>query len=112
MTGSAAYAFAEVYGWRQGLDEKIGKARSFYGVVLLSTIAAIIIDFTNINPVAALYWTAVINGVLAPFLLVGILFVAIDRKLMCGQPSSLVGRVSVAVTATLMFAAILVMFLV
>jgi NRAMP (natural resistance-associated macrophage protein)-like metal ion transporter len=112
LTGSAAYAFAEVYGWKQGLDEKIGKARSFYGVVLLSTIAAIIMNFSHMNPVSALYWTAVINGVLAPFLLVGILFVATDRKLMVGQPSSLLARASVTVTAVLMFAAVFVMFLV
>ena len=105
LSGSAAYALAEMYGWRQGLDEKVGKARAFYAVVLLSTAAAMMMDFSNVNPVRALYWSAVINGVLAPFLLVGILLVGTDRKLMLGQPSSRIGRVAVVVTAALMFVA-------
>jgi len=45
-------------------------------------------DFLDINPVKALFWTALINGVLAPFLLTGILIAASDRKLMQGQPIS------------------------
>ena len=105
LSGSAAYALAEMYGWRQGLDEKLGKARAFYAVVLLSTAAAMIMDFSHINPVRALYWSAVINGVLAPFLLVGIFLVGTDRKLMLGQPSSRIGRTAVVVTAVLMFVA-------
>ena len=64
----------------------------------------------NINPVKALFWTAVINGVLAPFLLVGILVVACDRKLMNNQPSSMLSRVIVAITTLAMFAAAIAMF--
>jgi len=70
----------------------------------------IAMDFLNINPVKALFWTAIINGVLAPFLLIGILFVACDRKLMQGQPSSMLSRIVVAVTTIAMFAAALGMF--
>jgi hypothetical protein len=66
-------AKAEVFGWKQGLDEKLETARAFYAVVLLSTAVGIALDFARINPVRALYWTAIINGLLAPFLLVGIL---------------------------------------
>jgi Mn2+/Fe2+ NRAMP family transporter len=68
-------------------------------------------DFLSINPVKALFWTAVINGVLAPFLLVGILYVACDRKLMHTQPSSMLSRIAVAVTTLAMFAAAIGMFL-
>jgi Mn2+/Fe2+ NRAMP family transporter len=110
LAGSAAYAFAETFGWRQGLDRKLLGARYFYGVVVLATAAGIALDFANVNPVAALYWTAVINGLLAPFLLVGILLVASDRKLMKGQPSSGLGRAAVALTTLLMFAAAVGMF--
>jgi Mn2+/Fe2+ NRAMP family transporter len=67
-------------------------------------------DFANINPVRALFWTAVINGVLAPFLLVAILIAASDRKLMQGQPSSWLSRIVVAVTTILMFGAAIGMF--
>jgi Mn2+/Fe2+ NRAMP family transporter len=62
--------------------------------------------------VKALYWTAVINGLLAPFLLIGILHAASDRKLMNGQPSSRLGRVVVGATTVAMFAAGIAMFVV
>ena len=110
LTGSAAYAFAETFKWRQGLDEKFRGARYFYGVIILSTLLGVAMDFCDINPVKALFWTAVINGVLAPFLLIGILFVACDRKLMNGQPSSWVSRVAVAITMFAMFVAAIAMF--
>ena len=110
LTGSAAYAFAETFKWRQGLDEKFRGARYFYGVIILSTLLGVAMDFCDINPVKALFWTAVINGVLAPFLLIGILFVACDRKLMNGQPSSWVSRVAVAITMLAMFVAAIAMF--
>jgi Mn2+/Fe2+ NRAMP family transporter len=111
LSGSAAYAFAETFGWRHGLDEKLRGARAFYGVVILSTAAGIALDFFNVNPVRALYWTAVINGLLAPFLLVGILVLASNRKLMQGQPSSLLGRAAVALITLVMFGAAAGMFL-
>ena len=88
LAGSAAYAFAETLGWRQGLSKKLRQARWFYTLILVSTGVGVGLDFIGINPVKALYWTAVINGLLAPFLLVAILIVAADKKLMQGQPSS------------------------
>ncbi len=110
LAGSAAYALAETFGWAQGLDEKLGKARAFYAVVLLSIAVAIAIDFANVNPVRALYWSAVINGLLAPFLLVGILVVASDPYVMHSQTSSILGRITVGVTTLAMFAAGIAMF--
>src|ERR1700731_168244 len=98
LSGSAAYAFAETFGWRQGIDSKLTAARAFYGVVILSTLMGIGLDFANVNPIKALYWTAIINGLLAPFLLIGILLVASDRKIMQNQPSSRLGLVSVGLT--------------
>ena len=69
-------------------------------------------DFVSINPVNALYWTAVINGLLAPFLLVAILVIASEKKLMQGQPSSRLGWIVVAITTVAMFAAGVAMFVV
>ena len=111
LSGSAAYAFAETFGWRQGLDQKLGGARYFYAVVALSTAAGVALDFADVNPVRALYWSAVLNGLLAPFLLVGVLAAASDRQLMKGQPSSRLARLAVGFTAALMFAAAAGMFL-
>src|SRR5580693_4252719 len=105
LAGSAAYAFAETLGWRQGLNKKLRQARWFYALILVSTTAGVALDFIGINPVKALYWTAVINGLLAPFLLVAILIVAGDKKLMQGQPSSRVGWIVVAITTAAMFVA-------
>ncbi|MDP9362589.1 MAG: divalent metal cation transporter [Acidobacteriota bacterium] len=110
LSGSAAYALAETFGWKQGLDEKLQRARAFYAVVLLSTAVGIGLDFAHVNAVKALYWTAIINGLLAPFLLVGILLVASDKVIMQNQPSSLLGRVTVGVTTIAMFGAGIAMF--
>lgn len=111
LSGSAAYALAETFGWHQGLDEKLEKARAFYAVVLLSIAVAIALDFANVNPVQALYWTAIINGLLAPFLLVGIMVVAADPYIMHNQPSSMGSRVIVGVTTVAMFVAGIAMFI-
>jgi Mn2+/Fe2+ NRAMP family transporter len=112
LSGSAAYALAETFGWQQGLDEKLEKARAFYAVVLLSTAVGIGLDFTGVNPVRALYWSGIINGILAPFLLVGILMVSRDPVIMHGQPSSRLTQVTVGVTAVAMFGAAIAMFVV
>ncbi len=111
LSGSAAYALSETLNWKEGLDEKLQAARAFYSVVIASTAAGIALDFANINPVRALFWTAVINGLLAPFLLVGILIVASDKNIMMGQPSSMLSRVLVGFTAVIMFGAAFGMFL-
>jgi NRAMP (natural resistance-associated macrophage protein)-like metal ion transporter len=112
LAGSTSYAFAETLGWRQGLNKKLTGARWFYALILVSTAAGVALNFLGINPVKALYWTAVINGLLAPFLLVAILIVAADKKLMQGQPSSRFGWVVVAITTVAMFAAGVAMFVV
>jgi Mn2+/Fe2+ NRAMP family transporter len=112
LAGSTAYAFAETLGWRQGLDKDLKQARAFYALILLSTGLGVGLNFVGINPVKALYWTAVINGLLAPFLLVAILIVASDRKLMQGQPSSRLGWTVIAITTVAMFAAGVAMFVV
>jgi Mn2+/Fe2+ NRAMP family transporter len=110
LAGSAAYAFADTFRWRQGLDENFGGARSFYGVFLASIGVGVALDFLGVSAIHALYWSAVVNGILAPFLLFGVLMVACDRKLMAAQPSSMVSRIVVALTVILMFGAAVAMF--
>ena len=65
LAGSAAYAFGEAVGKPVGLDRKPRKAKTFYGVIVASTLVGALINFTPINPIEALYWSAVINGVVA-----------------------------------------------
>jgi NRAMP (natural resistance-associated macrophage protein)-like metal ion transporter len=111
LAGSAAYAFAETFSWKQGLDKSLRGARYFYAVLVASILLGLALDFLKVNPVKALFWTAVINGVLAPFLLVGILIAASDRKLMQEQPSSWLSRIVVGVVTLGMFGAAAAMFI-
>jgi NRAMP (natural resistance-associated macrophage protein)-like metal ion transporter len=110
LAGSAAYAFAETFHWKQGLDQKLKHARAFYAVVILSTLVGIALDFAGVNPVKALFWTAVINGLLAPFLLVGIFLVAADSVIMKKQPSSKLSLIVVGITTLCMFGAAVGLF--
>jgi len=112
LAGSTAYAFAETLGWREGLNMKLKQARWFYALILVSTAAGVALDFIGVNPVKALYWSAVVNGLLAPFLLVAILIIAADAKLMQNQPSSRFGWAVVALTTLAMFAAGIAMIVV
>jgi NRAMP (natural resistance-associated macrophage protein)-like metal ion transporter len=111
LAGSAAYAIAETFGFRHGLDEKLGRARIFYGIMSLSIVLGVGLTLTRIKPVDALFWTAVINGVLAPFLLLGVLLVASDRRIMQNQPSPWPARVVVGIVMVGMFAAAAGLFL-
>jgi len=81
-------------------------------VVGASMASGVAMDFANLNPVKALYWTAILNGLLAPFLLAGILVVASDRVLMRHQPSSWASRITVALTTAFMAVAAIAMFVV
>ena len=110
LAGSAAYAFAETFDWDYGLDEKFRNAVSFYSVFILATIAGAAMNGFHVDPIKALFWSAVLNGLLAPFLLIALFLVAIDKRIMQGQTSSLTTRVVVGVTTVVMFGAAIGMF--
>jgi NRAMP (natural resistance-associated macrophage protein)-like metal ion transporter len=110
LSGSAAYALAETFRWREGLDQPLKRAPAFYSVIILSMLIGIGLNFAGVNPVRALYWSAVVNGLLAPFVMVALVLVASDSKLMCGQPSSVLSRVIVTITTLFMFGAGIGMF--
>ncbi|HEY6452684.1 MAG TPA: divalent metal cation transporter [Steroidobacteraceae bacterium] len=109
LAGSAAYAVAETFSWQYGLDERFRNAAYFYSVFVLATVGGVVLDFLHINPIKALYWTAIINGFLAPFLLVALLLVSGDRRIMRGQVSSPTTRNVVMLTTLLMFVAAIAM---
>jgi NRAMP (natural resistance-associated macrophage protein)-like metal ion transporter len=110
LAGSAAYAAAETFHWHEGLDRKMRGAPGFYLVLLLAAAGGIALNFAHVNPIKALFWSAIVNGLLAPFLMIGILVVASDRRLMNGQPSSRLSRAAVALATLLMFLAAIGMF--
>jgi NRAMP (natural resistance-associated macrophage protein)-like metal ion transporter len=82
LVTSGAYAVCETFAWKCGLDQKPERARRFYAIIAASMVLGMVINFAGINPINALFWTAVINGFLAPPLLVIILLVANNRAIM------------------------------
>jgi NRAMP (natural resistance-associated macrophage protein)-like metal ion transporter len=82
LAGSAAYAVAEARRWRSGLWRKPKDAPFFYSTLTLATIVGIILNFSPINPIRALYWSAVINGVVAVPVMIIMMHMAANRKVM------------------------------
>jgi len=80
LAGSAAYAIGELRGWRIGLEEKPQNAKAFYGVIALAFLAGLGMLFLPIDPIKALFWSAVLNGVIAVPLMVATMIVASSRK--------------------------------
>ncbi len=85
LSGSAAYAIAEAFGWEYGLDTHWSRAKPFYAVIVLATIAGVAMNFLGINPIDALFYTAVLNGIIAPPLLVMVMLAARNPKVMGKQ---------------------------
>ncbi len=82
LTGAAAYGVSEAFGWRSGLDRTITRAPQFYVVIIAATLVGMVIDFLEINPIAALVLSAVINGLIAAPLLVLVMLVSNNRAAM------------------------------
>ncbi|MEQ1494898.1 MAG: divalent metal cation transporter [Novosphingobium sp.] len=82
LAGSAAYAVSETFGWVEGLDRKPREAKAFYGAIAVATAGGVALNFIGIDPMDALYWAAVINGLLAPPLMVVTMLIARNRKIM------------------------------
>jgi NRAMP (natural resistance-associated macrophage protein)-like metal ion transporter len=105
LTGSSAYAMAEALGWRYGLDEKPRRAKLFYGMIIVPTLIGMLINFIGINPIRALFWTAVINGFLAPPMLVVIMLIANNRTIMGERTNGLWANIVGWATTAVMWAA-------
>lgn len=112
LTGSSAYAVAEALGWKYSLDEKPRRAKLFYGMIIVSTLIGMLVNFAGINPIRALFWTAVINGFLAPPLLVVIMLIANNRTIMGERVNGFWTNVGGGVTTSVMFAAAIALVLV
>ena len=82
LTGSSAYAVAEALDWKHGLDERPRRAKLFYAMIVVPTLVATLINFIGVNPIRALFWTAVINGFLSPPLLVVIMLIVNNKRIM------------------------------
>jgi len=110
LSGSAAYAVAEAFAWNASLNLKLKKAHGFYGVIIISTLIGLTINFVGIDPVKALIYTAVINGVAAVPLLFLIIRIAASDKIMGEYKSRWLSKTLLWVTFFIMGAAAVALF--
>lgn len=107
LAGSAAYGVAEALHWREGLSKTFSQARGFYGVIAAATLVGVLINFLGVNPITALIYAAVINGIIAVPLLVLILLVANNKSIMGGHGNGKLSNiVGIATTVAMGIAAI------
>lgn len=110
LAGSASYALSEAFSWHEGLYLKLKKAHGFYGVITIATVVGLGINFIGIDPVQALVYAAVINGVVAVPLIFLIARIAQSDKIMGQYKSRWLSKSLVWVTFLAMGAAALAMF--
>jgi NRAMP (natural resistance-associated macrophage protein)-like metal ion transporter len=82
LAGSAAYAVAEAFKWPIGLGLQLLQARGFYTIVTIATLLGVALNFTTIDPIKALYWSAVINGVISVPIMVVMMLMAVRKDIM------------------------------
>ena len=82
LAGSAAYALAETFQWSEGLDRRLRQAKAFYATLSVATLAGVALNFTALDPVKALYWAAVVNGILAAPVMAALMLVASNGRIM------------------------------
>ena len=82
LAGSSSYALAEAFGWKEGLFRNLGQARAFYGIIIISMALGLGLNFIGLDPIKALIYSAVANGVVAPVVLALIVLLASNKKLM------------------------------
>lgn len=82
LAGSAAFAVGETHGWKTGLEFKPYQARRFYGIIVAATFMGVVLDWWNVNPIKALFWSAVLNGVSAVPIMAAMMVVASKRSIM------------------------------
>jgi Mn2+/Fe2+ NRAMP family transporter len=82
LAGSSAYAMAGAFKWRNSLERKPMQAKRFYGIIALSTLIGIALGFTAIDPIKALYWSAVINGVISVPIMAVMMLMAVRPEIM------------------------------
>jgi Mn2+/Fe2+ NRAMP family transporter len=112
LAGSAAYAVGETRGWKIGLDNKPWEAVGFYSVIAAAVALGLTIDYSGLDPIKALYWSAVVNGVIAVPMMAAMMFVSSHKKMMgqftAGPTLRILGWTSTAVMAAAAVAMIVV----
>ena len=111
LAGSAAYAAAEARGWRTGLERPLAEARPFYIVIAVAIVLGIAVDFSPLDPIKALIWSAVLNGVIVVPIMAAMMVVASRRKIMGEFVAALWQRLLGWAATAIMAAAAIAMFI-
>lgn len=111
LSGSASYALSEAMSWREGLNLKLKRAHGFYGVITIATLIGLMINFIGINPIKALVFTAVFNGVVSVPLLFLIARIARSEKIMGDYRSGKISNILVWSTFGIMAISAIAMFI-
>lgn len=82
LAGSSSYAIAETFKWKEGLSKKLKNAYAFYGIIIISMIIGLCINFIGLNPIKVLIYSAVANGIVAPLVLIPIVVISSNKKIM------------------------------
>jgi NRAMP (natural resistance-associated macrophage protein)-like metal ion transporter len=110
MAGSSAYALSDIFGWKQGLSKKFKEAKAFYLVILASTVIGLWINFSSIDPIKALVYTAIINAVVAVPILIAIMKIANDKQILKDRVNGQISNIIGWTTVVIMGVSVIIMF--
>ena len=110
MAGSSAYALSDTFGWKQGLNRKFRQAKAFYLVIGACTVIGLWINFSSIDPVKALVYAAVINGVVGVPILIAIMRIANDKWILKNRINGRISNIIGWTTVLIMGVSVVVMF--
>lgn len=82
LAGSSSYAVSEAFGWKQGLNKKLGQAHAFYGTIIIAVLVGLGLNFVGLDPIKALIYSAVFNGIVAPLVLAPIVIISSKKHIM------------------------------
>ena len=111
LSASSAFALSDTFGWKEGLEKKFSQAKSFYSVIIASTLIGVWITFSHINPIQALILAAVINAVVTVPILFIVMRLANDKKILEDKVNSRFSNIIGWFTFAIMTASVIVMFL-
>ncbi len=111
LAGSSAYALSEEFGWKEGLSKKFKQAKGFYLIIAASTVVGLWVNFTDVDPIKALIYAAVINGIIAVPLLIVIIKIGNDTKTLGTRINGKISNIAGWITVGIMGTSVIVMFL-
>jgi NRAMP (natural resistance-associated macrophage protein)-like metal ion transporter len=110
LAGSSGYALSDAFGWSEGLGKQFKQAKGFYLVIAASTVIGLWINFIHIDPIKALVYTAVINGIIAVPILFAVMKIANDKRILKGDTNNRVSNVIGWLTFVMMGVSVIIMF--